>query len=143
MYLFPPDLKTGKVYENVKLVLQIDFIKKYELKIRLINIDKNICGLHNKSNVVYNDPKFNFTIWSYNFFYFGDNEIRFPDRENLHDGIIEWSYNFLTERKRYLFLKILHITLNDFSTKKDIFPNNFNKNNEDNIIISDNFWMLK
>jgi len=142
MYVFPPDLKTGKVYDNVKLVLQIDFIDAYKIKITIIYACDKIIKKYQSHHVIHNVPDLDFTIWSFSDFKFHIMEFKLPSKAFYYEGS-NYTYDFMYDIRRKNFLKKLYISLNNFSSDNEIFFDKANKSNKGNIVVDNIYWLLK
>lgn len=124
-----------------KLWLDIKLIGECKVKIKLLMVSSNIPKHPYEPPTVFRDKRTGIVIWSYSSFTFDDRQLRIPQIDKLSNNM-EHVHEFDNKTDRYVFLKNLSRTLNNWSRDVQSFPTNFTYGKYNSLTMTDNFWIV-
>jgi len=130
-----------KVKDLHKLWLEITMIGESKLKIKLLMVSSSIPKHSYEKTLSYRDKDTGLVIWSYQDFVFDDRQLRIP-QTNMLSNKMEHVHDFKTEVARYLYLRTLHRTLNNWAKDLHTFPSSFTYGKSNCVSMENKHWII-
>jgi hypothetical protein len=119
-----------------KLSMEIKLVGEKGLTINIIHLVKSTTLNNIDEKLIFNNQ--HFIIWTYSNFFFGENELRLPEKRFYNYGINIHTHYFFSDNNRKEFLKSLYKSLIRWSDNEKIFQNK----TKGKLVVNDKNWIL-